>query len=99
MFSLMNTIKNDCRSNLGRDWLKSLLRISEEGLSLECFNLDLAIEAWYVDKNRRLNTGPHSYPLKRASISHGEDVIDMATLILSDLEEQESDEEVDFSFE
>lgn len=99
MFSRMNTIKNDCRSNLGRDWLKSLLRISEEGLSLECFNLDLAIEAWYVDKNQRLNTGPHNCPLKRATISHGDDVIDMATLTLYDLEEHESDEEVDFNFE
>ena len=66
---------------------------------MECFNLDLAIEAWYVDKNQRLNTGPHNCPLKRATISHGDDVIDMATLTLYDLEEHESDEEVDFNFE
>ena len=98
MFSRMNTIKNDCRSNLGRDWLKSLLRISEEGLSLECFNLDLAIEAWYVDKKRRLNTGPYNYPSKRAKISNGDDVIDMTTLTLSHFEENESDDEVYIQF-
>ena len=57
MFSCMNRIKNHWRSNLGRDRLESLLRTSEEGPSLECFNPDSEIEAGYVDKMQQLNTG------------------------------------------
>ena len=65
---------------------------------MEYFNLDSAIETWYVDKKRRLNTVPHNYLLKQVKISNGDDVIDMATLTLSDLEENESDVEVDSQF-
>ena len=52
----------------------------------------------YVDKKRPLNTDPNNYSSKRVKISNGDDVIDMATLTLFDLEENESDEEVDFQF-
>ena len=91
-------IKNDWRSNLGRDRLESLLWISEEGPSSEYFNPDSAIGTWYVDKKWWLNTVPHNYLLKQVKISNGNDVIDMATLTLSDLEENESDVEVDSQF-
>ena len=63
-----------------------MLRISEKCWSLECFNQDSTMEAWCVDKNWRLNTFPHNYTLKRAKISNGDDVIEMAMLTLSDLE-------------
>ena len=68
------------------------------GSPLECFNPDSAIKTWYVGKKRQLNTGPHNYPSKQAKISDGDDVIDMTTLTLTDIDENESDEEVDFQF-
>ena len=38
MFSRMARIKTDWGNCLGHDWLKSLLRISDEGQSLEKFD-------------------------------------------------------------
>ena len=43
-FSQMNCVKTDRRSNLSRDRLDILLRISEDSLSLEEFNPDASID-------------------------------------------------------
>ena len=96
MFSRMNRVKTDWRSSLSRDRLNVLLRISEDGPSLEEFNPDASIDCWYTDKVRRLNTGSHNYPSKRKKSSDGKEVNDLATLTLSDLENAESDGDVDF---
>ena len=62
MFSRMLRVKNDWRSKLR---FEALLRISEEGPSIENFNPDIAIESWYNEKVRRLSAGPHNYLKKR----------------------------------
>ena len=50
---------------------------------------------WFDDKARRLSSGSHKYP-KRGKRNEGEQNIDIATLTLSDLEEEDDDEvEVD----
>ena len=86
MFSRINCVKTDWRSSLFRDRLDVLLRISEDGPSLEEFHPDASIDCWYTDKVRRLNTAPHNYPSKRKKSSDGKEVIDLATLTLSGLE-------------
>ena len=43
-FSRMNRVKTDRRSSLSRDRLDVLLRISEDGPSLEEFNPDASID-------------------------------------------------------
>ena len=98
MFSRMNRLKNDWRSSLSRDWLDVLLRISEDGPSLEEFHPDASIDYWYTDKVRRLNAGLHNYPSKCKKSSDGKEVIDLAALTLSDVENDESDE-VHFDWE
>ena len=65
MFSRMLRVKNDWRNKLGCDQLEALLRISEEGPSIENFNPDIAIESWYDEKVRRPSAGLHNYPKKR----------------------------------
>ena len=96
MFSRMNRVKTDWRSSLSRDRLDVLLRVSEDGPSLEEFNPDASIDCWFTDKVRCLNTGPHNYPSKRKKSSDGKEVIDLATLTLLDLENDESEGDVDF---
>ena len=96
MFSCMNRVKNDWRSSLSRDRLDVLLCVSEDGPSLEEFNPDASIDCWYTDKVCRLNAGPHNYPSKRKKSSDGKEVIDLAAFTLSDLENDESDEDVNF---
>ena len=44
LFSLMNRVKTDWRSSLSRDRLDVLLRISEDGPSLEEFNPGASID-------------------------------------------------------
>ena len=95
MFSRMNRLKISWRSSLSRDWLDVLLSISENGPSEE-FTPDASIDSWYTDKVRRLNTGPHNYSSKRKKSSDDKEVIDLATLTLSDLENNESDGDVAF---
>ena len=65
MFSHMDRVKSDWRSSLSRGRLDVLLRISEDGPSLEEFNPDASSDCWYTDKVRQLNAGPHNYPSKR----------------------------------
>ena len=53
----MLRVKNDWPNKLGHDRLEALLRISEEGPSIENFNHDIAIKSWYNEKIRRLSAG------------------------------------------
>ena len=80
----MNRVKTDWRNKLRRDRLDVLLRISEEGPSVEDINPDPAIDAWYNDKVRRLSAGPHKYPTKRKKLSESNEVevVDLAALTL-----------------
>ena len=64
--------------------------------SLEELNLNAGIDWWYTDKVRGLNTGPHNYPSKSKKSSDGKKVIELATLTLSDFENDESDGDIDF---
>ena len=96
MSSRMNRIKNDWHSNLSRDQLDVLLSISKDGPSLEEFNPDASIDCWYTDKVHRLNAGPYNYPFKCKKSSDGKEVINLAALTLSNLENDESDEDVNF---
>ena len=91
----MNRVKTDWRNNLKRDRLDSCLRISEEGKSLEEFNPDEAIDAWYEKKVRRISAArPHRYPKKRKSTASASDrAVDIASYTLSDLEDTDSDSE------
>ena len=73
-----------------------LLHISEDGPSLEEFNPDASIDCWYNDKVHRLNTGPQNYPSECKKSNNGKEVIDLTTLTLPDLENDESDGDVDF---
>ena len=68
MFSKMLRVKNHWWNKLGLDRLEALLRISEEGPSIESFNPDIAFESWYNEKVRRLSAGPHNYLKKRKTL-------------------------------
>ena len=95
----MNCLKNDWCSSLSRDWLDVLLCISEDGPSLEEFNPDESIYCWYTDKVGCLNAGPHNYPSKCKKSCDGKEAINLAALTLSDLEDDESDKDVNFDWE
>ena len=79
-----------------RDWFDVLLHISEDGPSLEEFNPDASIDYCYNGKVHHLNTSPQNYPSECKKSSNGKEVIDLATLTLPDLENDESDGDVDF---
>ena len=51
MFNRMKRVKTDWRNKLRRDRLESLLRISEEGVSIDDYNPDRALEQWYQEKS------------------------------------------------
>ena len=61
-------VKSDWRNNLSREWLDTLLRIGEDGPSLDEFNPDPFIDSWFNEKVWRLMAGPHKYPQKRANL-------------------------------
>lgn len=82
MFPRMNSVKTDWRSSLIRDCLDTLLRISEDGPSLEDFNPDTGMDRWHAGKVRSLNSSPN----KRKRTNDGKQVADLATLTLSDVE-------------
>ena len=84
----MNCVKADWHSSLSRDRLV-LLKISEDGPSLEELTPDASIDCWNSDKVNRLNTGPHNYPSKQKKSSDSK-VIELETLTLSDLKNNES---------
>ena len=89
-FSRMNFVKTDWCPILSRDCLDVLLRVSEEGPSLEEFNPDIGIACWYSDKVHHLNADPLNHPSKHKKSSFGKEVIDLATLTLSHFENHES---------
>ena len=66
--------------------------MSEEGPSVEDFNPDHAINAWYGEKMQRLGgETSHKYPAKTARTNAG--TIDLARVTLSDMENDiESDD-------
>ena len=93
IFSRMNRVKSDWRNNLSRERLDTLLRIGEDGPSLDEFNPDPFIDSWFNEKVRRLTAGPHKYPQKRAKFTNQPEQIDLAITTLSDLEDSDSDVE------
>ena len=86
MFSRMLRIKNDWRNRLSRDRLSATLVIFEEGPDIEKFNPCVAISEWYDAKVRRLTSGPHNCPKKKKTLAQKSCVVDLAAIILSDLE-------------
>lgn len=97
VFSRMNRIKTDSRNRLAQERLEIQLRVGEEGVDINTFNPDPYIEKWYTEKVRRFRGAkPRNYPSKRRSVSSGQnsnnEVMDIASYTLSDLE---SDEEED----
>ena len=88
MFSRMTRIKTDWRNGLGHDQLDSLLRISEEGQSLERSDPTPTIECWFNGKFRHLTSLSHKYPEKHRRLQERA-VVDIATLTMSDLEDEE----------
>ena len=96
MFSRMARVKTDYRNRLSRPLLDACLRVSEEGVGISDFNPDPSISLWYEQKVRRLSASSHSYPSKRKSVEGVQgtsNVVDIATLTISDLED--SDDEFD----
>ena len=85
----MLRVKNDWPNKLGHDRLEALLRISEEGPSIENFNHDIAIKSWYNEKIRRLSAGWHNYPKKRKASDKESTFLSMITL--SDPESEDED--------
>ena len=91
----MLRVKNDWRNRLGRDRLETLLRIIEDRLSVEEFNPDVVIKAWYNDKVLRLTSEPHSYPNKRktsAVNNPSTSCISLSSVTLSDLESKDEED-------
>jgi hypothetical protein len=96
MFSRMNRVKTDWRNRLRRDRLDSCLRIGEEGKSIEEFNPNKAIKAWFEHKVRRISAAkkPHRYPKKRKTTGSASDcAVDIVRYTLPDLEDTDSDRE------
>ena len=88
MFSRILRVKSDSRNRLTRDHLDLLLRIDEEGESLEMFNSEPAINLWFSDKVRRLTVSSHrSSTMKREKRSDTE-FVNITELAMSDLEDQ-----------
>ena len=82
MFSRINRVKTDWRSGPSRNRLDVLLRISDDGPSIEEFNPDASIDCWYCDKVCRLNTGHHNYPSKHKKSSGDKGIAELETLEL-----------------
>ena len=89
MFSRMKRVTTNWRNKLRRDRLESLLQVSEEGVSIDDYHLDSAIEQWYQEKVRRISSAKsHCYPKKRTKFcGTAPSVINVAKHTLSDLEE------------
>ena len=65
VFSRMARVKTNWRNRLCRDRLDNLLRIGEDGPSVDEYSPDVAINSWYNAKVRRLMASSHKYPGKR----------------------------------
>ena len=90
MFSTMARMKPHLRNRMSRDRLDSLLRISEEGLSVKDYDPTAAIERWYGQKKRRIGFGGHAYPEKRKKKVESSDA-SRRHAYFSDQESSESD--------
>ena len=94
IFSRMNRVKTNWRNWLSREPLDTLLRIGEDRPQVQDFNPDIYIDSWFNSKVRQLNSGPHKYPEKcqKAQNQNGkQSVVDLSTLTISDLEDNDSD--------
>ena len=90
-FSRMARVKTDFRSQLSRSRLSACFRISEEGVDIKDFIPDPAIEMWHQDKVRRLGSSSHKYKKRKATSTSDNTITDLATVSLSDLESDDSD--------
>ena len=83
-FSVVNGVKTDCRTSLGKPWLNSLLRICTEGPNHENFNAATSMKIWSENVVRRPNQNPSGKFKDRAKKQTLQTLIDL-----------ESDEDVD----
>ena len=88
MFSRMARVKSDWRNRLGRDRLDALLRIGEEGPPCEDFDPNPSIDKWFEASVRRLTSSSHRYPEKRRKLDNDSKYVDLADLVMSDLEDE-----------
>ena len=96
LFSRMNRVKTDFRNRLSRSRLDTCLRVGEEGSDIKNFDPDRVINHWWIEKERRLKSGPRDYPPTKKPHMNSAEYVDLSTLTMSDLEN--SDDEAFFSF-
>ena len=91
LFSRIRRVKTILRNRLGSQWLDTQLRIGEEGCPIADFKAEDALDYWFNQKARRMNSAKsRNYPSKRASAATSSvQVSDIAAATLSDLEEEE----------
>ena len=90
LFSCMNRVKTDFRNRLNRSRLDTCQRVGEDSTSIDDFNPDRVIECWWNEKWRRLQSRPHSYPVKKVPRSF--EYVNLSSLTMSDLENSDVDE-------
>ena len=97
-FSRLNRVKSDARNRVGQTRLETLLRIGEEGESIELFEPDKYIDVWYQDKVRRFSGAKkRKYPKNRSN--PGASTSKVATYSLSDLESESDEDDDDVHFD
>ena len=85
LFSRMNKVK------IVMNRLKICLRIGEEGLAVDAFNLDPVIELWLSDRVCHLKSGPHeSSKCAKTGTSCEGNYIDLDEFTMSDLENSDN---------
>ena len=95
LFSRMNRVKTDFHNRLSQSRLDTCLRVGE-GSDIKNFDLDWVINRWWIEKERRLKSGPHDYPATKKPHMNSAEYVDLSTLTISDLEN--SDDEAFFRF-
>ena len=90
-FSRMARVKTDFRSQLSSSRFPACFRISEEGVNIKDFIPDPAIDMWYQDNVRCLGSSSHKYKKRKATSTPDNTITDLATVSLSDLESNDSD--------
>ena len=71
-----------------------LLCIGEDGPQVKDFNPGMYIDSWFNSKVKWSNSGPHKYPEKHQKAQNQDreqSVVDLSTLTISDLEDNDSD--------
>ena len=96
LFSRMNRVKTDFCNRLSRSRLDACLRVGEEGSDIKNFYPDWVINCWWIEKERRLKSGPHDYPATKKPHMNSAEYVDLSTLTMSDL--KNSDDQAFFSF-